>query len=88
MHRSILAAFLLVTSSTALASEEAAKEQAAAEGPSLEELEANRKSLVEARDAALIKANTYGLPKYRLEAQEKQEEIDRIDAMIESAKAK
>jgi hypothetical protein len=41
-----------------------------------------RAKLVAERDAAQVKANTYALPQYRLEAQKKQEQIDALDAQI------
>lgn len=57
-----------------------------AEGPSIEEqireLETKRARLVEERDAARMRANVYVLPKDKLEAEEKQGEIEEVDREI------
>lgn len=54
----------------------------------IQELEAKRAALVSERDAARMRANTYVLPKDRLEAIEKQEEIDEIDRELEALRSK
>ncbi|AKU89999.1 hypothetical protein [Vulgatibacter incomptus] len=51
------------------------------------ELRARRAALEEERDAARMNANIYVLPRYRLEAIDKQKEIDRIDAELRAAEA-
>ncbi|HLV60639.1 MAG TPA: hypothetical protein VKY51_04480, partial [Fredinandcohnia sp.] len=42
-------------------------------------LEEKRAKLVEERDAARMRANVYVLPKDKLEAEEKQKEIEEVD---------
>lgn len=60
--------------------------------PSIEEkieaLEKERARLVEERDAARIRANTFVLPKDKLEAQEKEAEIEETDRELESLRQK
>jgi hypothetical protein len=74
MRWAIVCALLLATPAFAAAEEDGASE--------LEAKRAQLKKLREERDAALVNANVYVLPKYKLEAQKKQEEIDALEKEI------
>lgn len=50
----------------------------------IDALEAERARLVEERDAARMRANTFVLPKDKVEAQEKQAEIEATDRALEA----
>lgn len=73
----ILSAFLLSIPLAAGAGEADPAERIA-------ELEAKRERLVEERDAARMRANVYVLPQDKLEAAQKQEEIDAVDDELRS----
>lgn len=75
--RSLLAACLLVFSAPALADEPAKTDRAA-------ELRAKIARLEGERDAARVRANTYVLPKDKLEVLAKQQEIDEARRELES----
>jgi len=85
MLRIIFAASMLLAAAPAALAEDGSPPAAAPaeeEALSLDELKAKRAEAVEARDAALIQANIYGLPQHRTAAKEKQEEIDELDRQI------
>ena len=73
--RTLLAIACLLATTPALADAGDAAAELAEKREKLEQL-------IEERDAALVQANIYVLPKYKLEAQKKQEEIDALEAEI------
>jgi hypothetical protein len=85
--RALLTALLLAPAGQALAADPpSAEERLEARRKVLEErleaARARRDRLASERDAARVKANTYALPQYRLEAEEKQKQIDVVEQEI------